>query len=52
MERRYPSTPLADIIVDSRRGVSHDAMARAIVEAVRAHDRARPEPPAHAGAVP
>ena len=41
--RRSPIYAEADVIVDSRRGASHEAMARAIVAAVRAHDRAGPE---------
>jgi shikimate kinase len=45
MEKRYPVYALADIVVDSRRGISHDAMARAIIEAVCAHDRAHPDRP-------
>lgn len=45
MEKRYPIYALADLTVDSRRGVSHEAMARAIVEAVRADDRAHPDRP-------
>jgi shikimate kinase len=39
--RRSPIYAEADITVDSRRGLSHDAMARSIVAAVQAHDRAR-----------
>ena len=38
--RRSPIYAEADIIVDSRRGASHETMAREIVAAVRAHDRA------------
>ena len=45
MEKRYPIYGLADVTVDSRRGISHDAMARAIIEAVKAHDRAHPDRP-------
>ncbi len=40
--RRAPLYALADVAVDSRRGISHEAMARAIVAAVRARDAARP----------
>jgi shikimate kinase len=40
--RRAPVYALADIVVDSRRGASHEAMARTIAAAVRAHDAARP----------
>lgn len=39
---RAPVYALADVVVDSRRGVSHEAMARTIVAAVRARDEARP----------
>lgn len=42
--RRAPSYAEADVTVDSRRGVSHEAMARAIVAAVREHDRAAGRP--------
>lgn len=38
-ERRTPFYSQADVLVDSRRGFSHDAMARSIVEAVRTYDR-------------
>lgn len=41
--RRAPVYALADVTVDSRRGASHEAMARAILAAVEARDRARPE---------
>lgn len=41
--RRAPYYALADVVVDSRRGISHEAMARSIVAAVRARDAARPE---------
>jgi shikimate kinase len=40
--RRRPVYALADVIVDSRRGFSHDAMAREIIAAVLAHDAADP----------
>jgi shikimate kinase len=40
--RRSPIYAEADIIVDSRRGASHEAMARTIIAAVQAHDLARP----------
>jgi shikimate kinase len=39
--KRAPVYALADVAVDSRRGVSHEAMARAIVAAVQARDEAR-----------
>lgn len=39
---RAPVYALADVVVDSRRGVSHEAMARTIVAAVRARDEGRP----------
>jgi shikimate kinase len=42
---RSPLYGLADVVVDSRRGASHEAMARSIIEAVRAHDLARPDAP-------
>jgi shikimate kinase len=38
-QRRSPFYSQADITVDSRRGISHEAMARSIVEAVHAYDR-------------
>ena len=38
--RRSPIYAEADVTVDSRRGASHEAMAREIIAAVRAHDRA------------
>ncbi len=40
--RRSPVYAEADVIVDSRRGASHEAMAREIVAAVAARDRTRP----------
>ena len=43
--RRAPVYAEADITVDSRRGASHEAMAREIVAAVRAHGRACPSAP-------
>ncbi len=43
LDRRYPIYALADVVVDSRRGASHETMARAIVEAVQAWDAARPD---------
>ena len=43
--KRAPLYALADVTVDSRRGVSHEAMARAIVAAVRDRDEARPDRP-------
>jgi len=42
-QARAPVYALADIVVDSRRGASHDAMAETIVAAVRADDGAHPE---------
>jgi shikimate kinase len=41
--RRAPVYAEADVTVDSRRGASHDAMAREIIAAVAARDRARPD---------
>ncbi len=41
--RRAPIYAEADVIVDSRRGASHEAMARTIVATVLAHDRASPQ---------
>lgn len=38
-QRRTPFYCQADVTVDSRRGVSHETMARTIVEAVRDYDR-------------
>ena len=43
--RRSPIYAEADVTVDSRRGASHEAMARAIIAAVRAYDRAGPAGP-------
>jgi shikimate kinase len=45
LERRYPIYSEADVIVDSRRGASHETMARTIIAAVQAHDLAHPECP-------
>jgi shikimate kinase len=42
---RAPIYALADVVVDSRRGASHDAMARIIIEAVQGNDRAHPDAP-------
>lgn len=42
---RTPAYAEADVMVDTRRGVSHEAMARRIIEAVRASDAARPDVP-------
>jgi shikimate kinase len=42
--KRAPFYGLADVIVDSRRGASHDTMAALIIEAVRERDRNQPEP--------
>jgi shikimate kinase len=41
--RRAPIYAEADITVDSRRGLSHEAMARTVIAAVQANDRAHPE---------
>ena len=41
--RRSPIYAEADVVVDSRRGASHEAMAREIVAAVRAHGRTCPD---------
>jgi len=43
LARRSPAYGEADVIVDSRRGASHEAMARAIIAAVAAADRVRPD---------
>ena len=43
--RRAPVYAEADVTVDSHRGASHEAMARAIVAAVQAHDRGHPGRP-------
>ena len=40
--RRMPIYALADVAVDSRRGISHDTMARSFVAAVRGWDESRP----------
>jgi shikimate kinase len=40
MARRSPVYGKADVVVDSRRGASHEAMAREIVAAIGAYDRA------------
>lgn len=39
MERRYPVYALADVVVNSRRGASHEVMAQEIIAAVRAWDK-------------
>ena len=49
LDRRYPVYAEADVTVDSRRGASHEAMARTIIAAVQAHDLAPPGRPADAG---
>ncbi len=46
MARRYPVYALADVTVESRRGASHEATARAILAAVAEHDAAHPQGPA------
>ncbi len=43
LERRAPVYAGADVVVDSRRGASHEAMARTIIDAVRERDRAHPD---------
>jgi shikimate kinase len=43
--KRSPIYAEADVIVDSRRGASHEAMGRSIVAAVQAHDLTRPDCP-------
>ena len=42
LERRSPVYAEADVVVDSRRGASHETMARSIIAAVRAHDATTP----------
>lgn len=42
-QRRAPVYALADVTVDSKRGASHETMARRIVAAVRDHDAAHGE---------
>jgi shikimate kinase len=42
LQKRSPFYAEADVIVDSRRGLSHEAMARRIIAAVRAYDAAHP----------
>ena len=41
LDRRYPVYAEADVTVDSRRGASHEAMARTIIAAVSARDASR-----------
>ena len=48
--RRSPIYAEADVTVDSRRGASHEAMAREILAAVRAHGRGLPGALRNAGA--
>jgi shikimate kinase len=43
--RRAPVYAEADVVVDSRRSASHEAMAKAIVAAVQEHDRRHPDRP-------
>jgi shikimate kinase len=43
LDRRAPVYAEADVTVDSRRGASHETMAREIIAAVRAWDAARPD---------
>jgi shikimate kinase len=45
IDRRYPLYAEADVVVDSRRGASHEAMARTIIAAVQAHGLAHPDAP-------
>jgi len=45
LDRRSPVYAEADVVVDSRRGASHEAMAREILAAIRAHDAAAPGRP-------
>ena len=42
LDRRYPIYAEADVVVDSRRGGTQEAMAQAIVRAVRDWDASRP----------
>lgn len=44
-QRRSPVYALADVTVDSRRGMSHDAMARSVITAVARRDAAHPDDP-------
>lgn len=46
LARRYPVYAEADVVVDSRRGASHEAMARTIVAALEAAEAAHPGRPA------
>jgi shikimate kinase len=50
--KRAPVYGLADVVVDSRKRVSHEAMARAIVAAVQEHDRTHPDRPPTLESVP
>lgn len=43
LDRRYPIYAEADVVVDSRRGITHEMMAREIVRAVQDWDGARPD---------
>jgi len=52
LERRYPVYAEADVTVDSRRGASHEAMARTIIAAVQAHDLDHPDSPPTLEAAP
>ena len=45
LARRRPAYALADVRVESRRGATHETMARAIVDAVRAREAADPAAP-------
>ncbi len=42
LARREPAYAEADVVVESRRGASHEAMARTIIAALLDHDAARP----------
>ena len=52
LDRRYPVYAEADVTVDSRRGASHEAMARTIIAAVQAHDLDHPDSPPTLEAAP
>ena len=52
LDRRYPVYAEADVTVDSRRGASHEAMARTIIAAVQAHDLDHPDNPPTLKAAP
>ena len=52
LDRRYPVYAEADVTVDSRRGATHEAMARTIIAAVQAHDLDHPDSPPTLEAAP